>query len=80
MRIINNFLFANCLYDDGNTIRPCVINMDYVKSITVRYSKIYQREFICVNLGNGEEISICPEGDINDVFIYIADYYTICQE
>lgn len=80
MKIINNFLFANCLYDDGNTIRPCVINMDYVKSITVKYSKAYQKEFICINLGDGGEISMDPEGDINDVFIYIADYYTICQE
>lgn len=75
MKIINGFLFANQIYDDAPETSPCIINMDLVNCITVRHHS--KKNIDCLHVDFGDmEMMIDSDGDINDAFITIADYYT----
>lgn len=75
MRIINDFLFANQIYDDTPKTSPCIINMNLVESITVKHHPQKNIDYLHVNFGD-MDMMIDSGGDVNDAFITIANYYT----
>lgn len=74
MKIINGFLFANQIYNDTPETSPCIINMDLVCSITVKHHPQKNIDYLHVDFGD-IDMMIDSDGDINDAFITIANYY-----
>lgn len=80
MKIINDLLFCNQMFDDTEEIHPVIVNLKNVEYIGVKtmLSKNII-EFISINFINGNDIAIKPTGDINDFFIEMAKHCNTCE-
>lgn len=74
MKIINDFLFANQIYNDTSETSPCIINMNLVNSITVKHHPEKNIDYLHVDFGDAD-MMIDPDGEIEDAFITISNHY-----
>ena len=77
MKISNNLLFCNQIFDDTKEICPAVVNLNNVNFIGVR-TDCEDIEYISINFTNGSKIKVKPNGDVSDFFIELAKHCNVC--
>lgn len=77
MKINNNLLFCNQMFDDTEEIYPAIVNLNNVNFIGIR-TDCKGIAYISINFTNGGKIKVKPNGDVNDFFIELVKHCNVC--